>query len=89
MKKIKLMVIGVLTLSSAYVGYSVYDDMNAPISDEFYLEDVEALASDSEAGGSDIRDRCHCSNESTGSCSPNNSGGDCGMDVDCSQRACV
>ncbi len=37
MKKIKLMVIGILTLSSAYVSYSVYDDMKAPIPDEFYL----------------------------------------------------
>ena len=38
MKKFKVTAIGILTLSSAYVGYSVYNDMDATKSNDFATE---------------------------------------------------
>ena len=88
MKQFKVTAIAILTLSSAYVGYSVYNDMDATKSNDFFLENVEAFAlGDEESGESTEYINCFCSTVSDQVCGSGNSGSKCagGKGVHCSE----
>ena len=73
MKKIIFSFVALLTASAGYVGYSVYNDMQNPNLENFYLTDVEALATGGESGGEYIN--CFCSLTTAQVCSTLNKNG--------------
>ena len=86
MKAIKFLLVGLLVASTGYVGFSVYDDMQNPNLENYYLSDVEALAN-GESGESTLYVTCRCSDETDQSCAANNKSDICagGEGVDCSR----
>ena len=88
MRKTKILFVGLIVASAAYVGYSVQKDMqeSSLLESDYYLSDVEAMA-DNESGGSTVYVTCRCSDVTDQSCAANNKSSICagGENVNCSQ----
>lgn len=87
MRKIIFSFVVLLTVSTGYVGYSVYNDMQNPNIENFYLANVEALATDGENEGVFIS--CHCKPGVPNNCGTDNSGAQCagGENILCAKYA--
>ncbi len=87
MKKNIFSFVALLTVSAGYVGYSVYGDIQNPNLENFYLGDVEALATGGESGGVFIS--CHCKPGVPNNCGSDNTGSQCagGENILCANYA--
>lgn len=85
MRKTKILFVGLLVASAAYVGYSVQKDMqkSSLLESDYYLSDVEAMA-DNESGGG-IFIVCRCRPGVPNNCAADNSGSTCagGENIQC------
>lgn len=86
MKRTRLFLISLLILSTGYVGYAVYNDVQSSNLGDLYLSDVEALARN-EGGGANIT--CHCKYGIPNNCAADNTGATCasGENIMCSKYA--